>query len=146
MNQNDFLAILKENCLMRTEAEMTEFENTLTEIAAHPDADNLSAYHLILNDQCEQPEVMFSLIHFLESFDIEKQIAAFIKVVPQLMITAPEWTRIIHNRILNDQVACHAYEQLLHSANLTSPHFLYHLLEESIVNKLKIKNGFLSMK
>ena len=136
MNQNHLLAILKENCLMRTEAEITEFENTLTEIAAHPDEDNLSAYHLIFNDQCEQPEVMFSLIHFLESFDIEKQIAAFIKVVPQLMITAPEWIRIIHNRILNDQVACEAYQKLLHSANLTTPHFLYHLLDESIVNKL----------
>ncbi|HYW22422.1 MAG TPA: Imm30 family immunity protein [Nodularia sp. (in: cyanobacteria)] len=140
MNQNHLLAILKKNYLMRTEAEITEFENTLTEIAAHPDKENLSAYHLILNDQCEQPEVMFSLVHFLESFDIEKQIAALVKVVPQLMITAPEWTRIIHNRILNDQVACHAYEELLHSANLTTPHFLYHLLEESIVNKLKILN------
>ena len=146
MNQNHLLAILKENCLMRTEAEITEFENALTEIAAHPDDDNLSAYHLILNDQCEQPEVMFSLIHFLESFDVEKQIAAFIKVVPQLMITAPEWTRIIHNRILNDEVACHAYQELLHSANLETPHFLYHLLEESIVNKLKIKDSFLSIK
>ncbi|EAW45525.1 Imm30 family immunity protein [Nodularia spumigena CS-584] len=146
MNQNDFLAILKENCLMRTEEQFTQFENALNEIAAHPDDDNLSAYHLILNDQCEQPEVMFSLIHFLECFDVKKQIAAFIKVVPQLMITAPEWTRIIHNRILNDQVACHAYQELLHSANLTTPHFLYPLLEESIVNKLKIKDGSLSMK
>ncbi|WP_272068014.1 Imm30 family immunity protein [Nodularia sphaerocarpa] len=128
---------------MRTKAEITEFENTLTEIANHPDDDNLSAYHLILNDQCEQPEVMFSLIHFLESFDVEKQIAAFIKVVPQLMITSPEWTRIIHNRILNDEVACEAYQKLLHSANLTSPHFVYHLLEESIVNQLKIKDASL---
>ncbi len=146
MNQDDLLAILKENCLMQTAAQVTQFENALVEIANHPDDDNLSAYHLILNDQCEQPEVMFSLIHFLESFHVEKQIAAFIKVLPQLMITAPEWTRIIHNRILNDQTACEAYQKLLHSANLTTPHFLYHLLEESIVNKLKIKDTSLTMK
>ncbi|PHM10090.1 Imm30 family immunity protein [Nostoc sp. 'Peltigera malacea cyanobiont' DB3992] len=139
MNQNNLLAILRKNRLMQTQQQVTDFENALAEIADNPDEQNLSAYHLVLDDQCQQPEVMFSLIHFLESFDIEEQIAAFIKVVPQLMIDAPEWTRIIHDRILNDDSACQVYHKLLHSANLNTPHFLYHLLEESIVNKLKIK-------
>ncbi|MEH1871586.1 Imm30 family immunity protein [Nostoc sp.] len=137
MNQNNLLAILRENRLMQTQQQVTDFENALAEIADNSDEQNLSAYHLVLDDQCQQPEVMFSLIHFLESFDIEEQIAAFIKVVPQLMINAPEWTRIIHDRILNDDSACQVYQKLLHSANLNTPHFIYHLLEESIVNKLK---------
>jgi len=79
----------------------------------------------------------FSLIHFLKYFDIEEQIAAFIKVVPQLMSDAPEWTRIIHDRILNDDLACQVYQKILHLANLNTPHFLYDFLEESIINKLK---------
>lgn len=141
MNQNNLLAILRKNRLMQTQQQVTDFENALAEIADNPDEQNLSAYHLVLDDQCQQPEVMFSLIHFVESFDIEEQIAAFIKVVPQLMINAPEWTRIIHDRILNDDLACQFYQKLLHSANLNTPHFLYHLLEESIVNKLKIKES-----
>ncbi|MFN6519295.1 MAG: Imm30 family immunity protein [Nostoc sp. CreGUA01] len=145
MNQNNLLAILRENRLMQTQQEVTDFENALAEIADNPDEQNLSAYHLVLDDRCQQPEVMFSLIHFLESFDIEKQIAAFIKVVPQLMLDAPEWTRIIHDRILNDDSACHVYQKLLHSANLNTPHFLYHLLEESIANKLKIKETLSSI-
>ncbi|QFS47686.1 Imm30 family immunity protein [Nostoc sphaeroides] len=145
MNQNNLLAILRENRLMQTQQQVTNFENALAEIADNPDEQNLSAYHLVLDDQCQQPEVMFSLIHFLESFDIEEQIAAFIKVVPQLMINAPEWTRIIHDRILNDDSACQVYQKLLHSANLNTPHFLYHLLEESIVNKLKIKERLSSI-
>ncbi|WP_138504269.1 Imm30 family immunity protein [Nostoc sp. PA-18-2419] len=86
-----------------------------------------------------------SLIHFLESFDIEEQIAVFIKVVPQLMNDAPKWTRIIHDRILNDDSACQVYQQLLHSGNLNTPHFLYHLLEESIANKLKIQENLSSI-
>jgi hypothetical protein len=114
MNQNDLLEILKDNRLMQTEEQVVNFENALTEIANYPDDNNLSAYHLILDDQCQQPEVMFNLIHFLESFDMEKQIAAFINVAPKLMITAPEWTRIIHNRILNDESACQVYKNLLH--------------------------------
>ncbi|MCW5315143.1 hypothetical protein GTQ43_15405 [Nostoc sp. KVJ3] len=145
MNQNNLLAILRKNRLMQTQQQVTDFENALAEIADNPDEQNLSAYHLILDDQCQQPEVMFSLIHFLESFDIEEQIAAFIKVVPQLMIDAPEWTRIIHDRILNDDSACQVYQKLLHSANVSTPHFLYHLLEESIVNKLKTKESLSSI-
>ncbi|WP_066423871.1 Imm30 family immunity protein [Anabaena sp. 4-3] len=146
MNQNNLLATLQENHLMQTEEQVTNFENALAELAENADENNLSAYHLILDDQCQQPEVMFSLIHFLESFDMEKQITAFINVVPQLMITAPEWTRMIHHRILNDDSACQVYQNLLHSANLKTPHFLYHLLEESIVNQLKAKESSLSIK
>ncbi|MGF2036019.1 MAG: Imm30 family immunity protein [Nostoc sp. CmiVER01] len=145
MNQNNLLAILRENRLMQTQQQVTDFENTLAEIADNPDEQNLSAYHLVLDDQCQHPEVMFSLIHFLESFETEEQITSFIKVVPQLMIDASEWTRIIHNRILNDDLSCQVYQKLLHSANLNTPHFLYHLLEESIVNKLKTKESLSSI-
>jgi Immunity protein 30 len=145
MNQNNVLAILRENRLMHTQQQVTDFENALAEIADNPDEQNLSAYYLVLDDQCQRTEVMFSLIHFLESFDIEEQIAAFIKVVPQLMINAPEWTKIIHDRILNDDSACQVYQKLLHSANLNTPHFIYHLLEESIVNKLKSKEALSSI-
>lgn len=131
------LEILQQNRLMQTENELNIFETTLAEIANNPNQNDLPAYHLILDDQCQQPEVMFSLIHFLESFEIESQMAAFISVIPQLMITAPEWTRILHNRILNDESACKIYYSLLHSLNSKKPHFLYHLLEESVINKLK---------
>ncbi|YAF97354.1 MAG: Imm30 family immunity protein [Nodularia sp. CChRGM 3473] len=134
MKQNNLLTILIENRLMKTEEQVAQFEQALSEIIDNPDEENLCAYHLILDDQCQHPEVMFGLIHFLESFDIEKQITAFIKTVPQLMINAPEWTRIIHNRILNDELACQIYYKLLHSANLNTPHFLYELLEKSIIN------------
>ncbi|MCC5638702.1 immunity 30 family protein [Nostoc sp. CHAB 5844] len=139
MNQDNLLAILTESRLMQTEEQATKFENALAEVADNPDEQNLSAYHLLLDDQCQQPEVMFGLIHFLESFDIEKQVGAFVKIVPQLMINAPEWTRVIHNRILNDESACKAYQRLLQLANLNTPHFLYYLLQESIENQVKMK-------
>jgi len=137
MNQNNLLATLQENRLMQTEEQVTNFENALAEIAENPDENNLSAYHLILDDQCQQPEVMFSLIHFLESFDMKKQITAFIHVVPQLMITAPEWTRIIHSRILNDVSACGVYCHGLELIKRKNPHhFIYDLLEESVINQI----------
>ncbi|MEC4815066.1 MAG: Imm30 family immunity protein, partial [Scytonema sp. PMC 1069.18] len=80
--------------------------------------------------------IMFSLVHFLEDFDIQKQIQTFIEVIPQLMITAPEWTKIIHYRIINDESACKLYQNSLELANQKTPHFLYQLLLESVKNHL----------
>jgi hypothetical protein len=68
---------------------------------------------------------------------MKKQITAFIHVVPQLMITAPEWTRIIHSRILNDVSACGVYRHGLELINRKNPHhFIYDLLEESVINQI----------
>ena len=130
----NLLKILKENRLMKNSKEVSLFEKTLEKIAEKPNNDDLQELHLILDDNCEHPEIMFGLIHFLESFEMQKQIQAFIAVVPQLMIVAPEWTKIIHYRIINDEFACKVYQESLKLANQNTPHFLYQLLEENVKN------------
>ncbi len=85
---------------------------------------------------------MFGLVHFLESFELETQLTAFLKVMPQLAMNSPEWTKILHNRILNDEVACNTYLKILRSLNSEKPHFLYYLLEESAANSLNRKIAF----
>jgi len=136
MKDNSWISILDANKLMRSPEEVTAFENALAEFAKHPESEHLPALHLILDDRCQQPEVMFSLIHFLESFEMEQQLQAFISVIPQLIIFASDWTRILHSRILNDEVACRLYRNLLHSINTHSPHFIRQLLEESATYQL----------
>jgi hypothetical protein len=132
----NLIKILQENRLMKTPQEIKLFEETLEKIAKYPNDDNLKELHLILDDNCEHPDIMFSLVHFLEDFDLQKQIPAFIEVIPQLMITAPEWTKIIHYRIMNDESACKLYHNSLELANQKTPHFLYQLLLESVKNHL----------
>lgn len=131
------IKILQENRLMKTSQEIKLFEETLEKLAKYPDDKHLKDLHLILDDNCEHPEIMFSLVHFLEDFEPQQQIQAFIEVIPQLMITAPEWTKIIHNRILNDVSACRVYLQGLQLVNCKTPHhFIYDLLEESVINQI----------
>ena len=132
----NFIKILQENRLMKTPQEINIFEETLEKIAQHPKDDNLKDLHLILDDNCQHPEIMFSLVHFLEYFELQKQIPAFIEVIPQLMITAPEWAKIIHYRIINDESACKVYQNSVELANQKKPHFLYQLLLESVNNHL----------
>jgi hypothetical protein len=46
-----------------------------------------------------------------------------------------------NNRILNDESSFQAYQKIFYSANLNCPHFIYHFLEESIMNKLQLKES-----
>jgi hypothetical protein len=131
MKENMWISILEANKLMRSPDEVTAFENALASLANHPKNEDLPGLHLILDDGCEQPEVMFGLIHFLESFDVSAQIQAFVTVVPQLIIVGSEWTKILHSRILNDDYACRLYRDILHSLNSQEPNFVRQLLEES---------------
>lgn len=131
MKDNIWINVLETNKFMRSPDEVTAFENALASLANRPQDEDLPDLHLILDDRCEQPEVMFGLIHFLESFDVSAQIQAFVTVVPQLMLVASEWTRILHSRILNDDDACRLYRDILHSLNSQEPNFVRQLLEES---------------
>ena len=132
----NLIKILQENRLMKTPQEINLFEETLEKLAKYPDDKHLKDLHLILDDNCEHPEIMFSLLHFLEDFEPQQQIQAFIEVIPQLMITAPEWTKIIHYRMINDESAVKIYQNSLELANQKTPHFLHQLLLESVKNQI----------
>ena len=129
------IGILEVNRLMRSPDEVAAFEQALAELAQHPSHKYLPDLHLVLDDQCQQPEVMFSLIHFLESFDVKEQLQAFIEVVPRLVVRAAEWTSILHSRILNDAVACAAYEEILQSVDFKERTIVCQLLTEIAANK-----------
>ena len=136
MSEDTLIDILQANRLMRSPEEVTAFENALAELAENPKNEYLPSLHLVLDDGCEHQEVMFGLVHVLESFDIKEQLEAFVGVVPQLIVTAPDWTKILHNRILNDESACRLYREILQEINSRSQNFFRQLLEDSATNQL----------
>lgn len=115
MNRDPWIKRLHENRLMRSASEVTTFETTLALLAQNPDPSDLLKLHLILDDACEQPEVMFGLIHFLESFDLRIQVKAFVQARPQLNHQATEWSDILQSRLMNDSIARSVLEDELRS-------------------------------
>jgi len=130
MNENTLIRILKANRLMLSVEEVDSFENALAELAKNPNSKYLRELYLVLDDKCQHEEVMFSLIHFLEFFDLKEQLQAFIDIVPKLMISAPEWTKTIHDRILNDESACIMYQDMLNSVDFSRRNVFNRLLAE----------------
>ncbi len=115
MSQNPLIEVLEANHLLRSPDEVALFEQTLEKLAQNPDSSDLPSLHLILDDACEHPEVMFGLVHFLESFDVQEQVQAFIQVMPELVKRATEWAAILHSRIMNDDVARSVFEERVRS-------------------------------
>jgi hypothetical protein len=115
MSQNPLIDVLEANRLLRSPDEVARFEQTLEKLAQNPDPADLPSLHLVLDDACEQPEVMFSLVHFLESFDVQEQVQAFIQVLPELVKRAEEWAAILHSRIMNDAIAKTEFEESVRS-------------------------------
>ena len=115
MSPNPLIDVLEANRLLRSPDEVALFEQTLEKLAQNSDSADLPSLHLILDDACEQPEVMFSLVHFLESFDVQEQVQAFIQVMPDLVKRAAEWTAILHSRMMNDAIARSVFEERVRS-------------------------------
>ncbi len=85
-------------------------------VEAHPDPAQLPSLHLILDDATANTEVMFSLVHLLETYTPDAQIAAMLSVLPELQERAGWWTKALHYRILNSDEARAVYMRLLSDA------------------------------
>lgn len=111
---------LRANRLMRSAAEVTAFEAALEGVAARRDRGLLPDLHLVLTDECGHHEVMFGLVHLLESFEVDAQVHAFLTALPRLVEQAPTWASVLQRRILNDEAGRASYLRLLAAARMES--------------------------
>lgn len=72
---------------------------------------------LLLSDEAEHDEGMFSLIHAAESTDDSTYVRAFLSVFPQLMQSAPRWASIVLMRLLNNEATQSEMVKQLHDAS-----------------------------
>ncbi|GAA6618630.1 Imm30 family immunity protein [Scytonema sp. NUACC26] len=130
LSDNDLISTLKASKLMRLREEVLAFDNALTELAENATDMDLEELLKVLDDNCEHEEVMWGLVHFLESFDASKQLQALLNVVQELVVSAPRWTEIIHYRIFNDEPTRFLYQDMLMSVDLKTQQLVTKILED----------------
>ena len=86
MKEDALIEKMNANRFMRSRAEVIAFEEAMAELAKNPKNQYLPELHLVLDDECEHYEVMYGLIHFLDSFEEKEQLQAFIDVASQLIV------------------------------------------------------------
>lgn len=113
MSQNLFIDVLEANRFCDRPMRLPVLNKPWKNLAQNSDPAVLHSLHLTLGDAGEQSEseVMLSLVHFLESFDVQEQVQAFVQVLPELVKRAKEWTAILHSRIMNDAIAKAEFEK-----------------------------------
>ncbi|MCY8232238.1 Imm30 family immunity protein [Priestia endophytica] len=108
------------NCrLLKTEEEFEQFENTLERLADYNDESIIRELCTVFDDNTEDEEVMFGLIHFIESVEKEVYLTDMPKALPNMIENAKEWAMILNKRILNHELYRKEYMKIL--SNMDEP-------------------------
>ena len=86
---------------LKNEAEIKRFDEILINIYKYKDKIPLSRLYTVFDDNTEDDEVMYGLIHLIEEFPPEVEIEEFIKSINLMVPNAKEWAKLLLIRILN---------------------------------------------
>ncbi|AIQ55827.1 Imm30 family immunity protein [Paenibacillus borealis] len=102
MNLYPGIARLYENRLLRTELECEQFDLALEGLAGDTEDAVIHQIFKVFDDDTEQEEIMFSLVHFVESVQMEMYLTQLLESLPEMLEHARNWAIVLNKRILND--------------------------------------------
>ncbi|NYF25102.1 Imm30 family immunity protein [Sporosarcina sp. JAI121] len=115
------LTELKNNRLLRDENEVEKFEQSIENILKMEDFNHIEILCQGFDDLTENDEVMFGLIHAIESYDNIVGSEASLKIlansIPKMLPHAQEWLKILHKRILNHEPSRNIYKKIIPTLN-----------------------------
>lgn len=89
------------NRYLRTANEIDVFDEHLQSLRNLGDDGAIPVLLSVLTDDTEQHEVMWGLVHLVESYGKDRYIPAIVSVLPTMSEDSPEWAEIMVCRILN---------------------------------------------
>ena len=92
---------------------VAEFEGLLQKVAELRDPASICPLITLLEDNAPYDEVMFSIIHVIETFDDVTFVEEILRSLPNFVSSSPRWAAIIHMRILNSPNTLEAYARRL---------------------------------
>lgn len=133
------LAELKNNRLLRDESEIKKFEIAIENILNLKNVNHIEILCQGFDDSTENDEVMFGLIHAIESYDnlvsSEISLEVLAKSIPKMIPHAKEWLKILHKRILNHESSRDIYKKIIPTLNIDTQKYIV-----SQLNSIKEKN------
>ena len=134
MNIVNEVKILNENKLLRTNEEIEKFECAIENILSNEDYKDIKYLCTGFDDNTEDDEVMFGLIHAIESYDriadVKLTLKEFIYSIPSVYLYAKEWIKIMNKRILNDENSLQEYIKIVENCDVELKLILIELMNE----------------
>ncbi|MCM3225739.1 Imm30 family immunity protein [Terribacillus saccharophilus] len=108
---------LKDNRLLRDDQEVEKFEKAIEDILTMKDGNHIALLCQGFDDDTENDEVMFGLIHAIESYDnIVGSVSSLSILANSFSVMLPhaqEWLKIIQKRILNHDPSRETYKKII---------------------------------
>lgn len=104
---------LQQNRLLRNSNEVHAFELAIENIVSLKDVNFVKDLCSGFDDQTEDHEIMFGLIHAIEDVEGEEGLFEMAKAIPSMLQHAKEWATILHYRILNHEISRKLYVKVL---------------------------------
>lgn len=101
MNLPSAIATLRQIQLEQSGDFVARFESVLADVASMNDRACIGLLCALLDDEAEFDELMFSIIHTIESFEDAVYALEIVKAAPRLCDRSPRWASIVFMRILN---------------------------------------------
>lgn len=132
MQINELIQIMKNNHHLRTDEEVVLFENALAELPENvlnnkPDLENLFS---VFDDYCEQKEVMWGLLHFVEDAEDEIFVGTLVEYTSKMVVKAKDWTEIFYCRVLNNATTQKILRDIINSRKSLAQDSSREVLEE----------------
>ena len=108
--------------MLRDEIEVEKFEQSIGSILEMKDVSHIKILCQGFDDLTDNDEVMFGLIHAIESYDnivgSEASLKVLVNSIPEMLPHAKEWLKILHKRILNHEPSRNIYKKMIPTLNI----------------------------
>ncbi|WP_062050326.1 Imm30 family immunity protein [Bacillus sp. JCM 19034] len=121
------------NRLLQSQEEIDAFEEALGNIIGLEDKSVITELCMGFDDDTEQYEVMFGLVHGIEHLykeNIEDGLYLIAIAVPSVIDRAREWMEVLHYRILNHEQVRRVYGNMLSKLDDNSKEIIINLLRD----------------
>jgi hypothetical protein len=79
-----------------------DFETLVSAIMQSNDPDEIVTLFSVIDDQCEDYEIMFSLIHALETLSDVRYVDEYLARIENMYTSSPRWSSILLIRVVNN--------------------------------------------
>ncbi len=124
------LHLLYDNRLIRNDEEFEIFDSTLDLLCNETiEANDIISLIHVLDDNTEDMEVMYRLIHLIEEYiSSEESYIMLLNGISDIVNNSPEWSRVIMYRLLNDDDSVVKLKKIVKSLDDNVYNNIYKLL------------------
>ena len=121
---------LKEASLFRTQEDVNFFDEGVYLAVERHDPENLDQLLTLFDDDTDYPEVMYSLVHAIETYPDAVYVQGILNNIGNGLKNFQHWMIVLNYRILNDEKCLKFFKSLMKKSNKEDLLKLFDLIEK----------------